>query len=118
RPAGRCDSTGRYRAESLPAHRVDTRGVVGPCRSLFPIGRAAAPEGREIRSMSSESPRTLLWRLAERRSRARGPALRYDNERQVSQVREHGEWVDSWAAAVLAGTKKFDVETGEDAKGE
>jgi hypothetical protein len=45
------------------------------------------------------------------------PHLRYDPVRQVSQVLENGVWVDSWTARSLSGTKKFDIETGEDAKG-
>jgi hypothetical protein len=44
--------------------------------------------------------------------------LRYDAARQVTQVWEHDSWVDSWNAATLQGSKKFDVETGEDAKGQ
>ena len=46
------------------------------------------------------------------------PATRYDPARQVSQVMEDGEWVDSWDARSLHGTKKNDHETGEDAKGQ
>lgn len=45
------------------------------------------------------------------------PRLSYDASRQVSRVWEGQRWVDSWEAATLSGTKKFDVETGEDAKG-
>jgi hypothetical protein len=43
--------------------------------------------------------------------------LRYDARRQVSQVLEDGRWVDSWQSRRLPGTKKNDIETGEDAKG-
>ena len=62
--------------------------------------------------------RTLLWQLATQPRQGCGPVLRYDRDRQVSQVLENGDWVDSWRATVLAGTKKHDVETGEDSKGQ
>jgi hypothetical protein len=32
-------------------------------------------------------------------------------------VWENGKWTDTWDAEQLRGTKKFDAETGEDAKG-
>jgi len=63
-----------------------------------------------------------LVRLLAQRPSGHGSAaitgIRYDPERQVSQVLENGTWVDSWEAERLQGTKKFDVETGEDAKGQ
>jgi hypothetical protein len=43
--------------------------------------------------------------------------LKYDADRQVSQVLERGRWVDSWESTRLRSTKKADIETGEDAKG-
>jgi hypothetical protein len=48
----------------------------------------------------------------------REPKLRYVEERQISYVKEDGDWIESWEARSLEGTKKFDVETGEDAKGQ
>lgn len=64
-----------------------------------------------------EEAASLLALLA--RQPVEGPAARlsYDASRQVSQVWEDGCWVDSWEAESLNGTKKFDIETGEDAKG-
>jgi hypothetical protein len=50
--------------------------------------------------------------------RADLPPVRYDPDRQISQVYEDGKWVDSWESRLLPGTKKTDHETGEDAKGQ
>lgn len=61
---------------------------------------------------------SLLRELARRPADGEPPEIRYDATRQVSEVLEHGRWVDSWTARVLDGTKKFDIETGEDAKGQ
>ena len=46
------------------------------------------------------------------------PEVRYDPKRQVSLVHENGTWIDSWLSEQLLETKKADVETGEDNKGE
>jgi hypothetical protein len=43
---------------------------------------------------------------------------RYDPERQITLVREDGVWRESWIAVTMAGTKKEDLETGEDSKGQ
>jgi hypothetical protein len=61
---------------------------------------------------------SLLRILAERPNGRDLLPLRYDRDRQVSQICVGGEWTDTWLSPVLSGTKKFDVETGEDAKGE
>jgi hypothetical protein len=61
---------------------------------------------------------SLLRRIAIRPADVDPPRLRYDASRQVSQVWENGRWVDSWKALSLSGTKKRDIETGEDAKGQ
>jgi hypothetical protein len=61
---------------------------------------------------------SLLSLLARRPPQMGEVRLRYDSVRQVTQVWEHDRWVDSWDAAKLQGTKKMDVETGEDAKGQ
>jgi len=45
------------------------------------------------------------------------PEIRYLTDQQTSEVREAGRWIASWEAASLQGTKKTDVETGEDSKG-
>jgi hypothetical protein len=60
---------------------------------------------------------SLLAALARPPGDAAPPLLVYDDARQVSRVWEDGRWVDSWEARTLSGTKKFDIETGEDAKG-
>jgi hypothetical protein len=61
---------------------------------------------------------TLLRLLARRPRGGPRPQVRYDAQQQTSQILEDGVWVDSWNASSLRGTKKFDVETGEDAKGQ
>jgi hypothetical protein len=61
---------------------------------------------------------SLLQKLAVAPPGAGVGAVRYDSDRQVSQLWEAGRWVDSWEAKRLVGTKKFDRETGEDAKGQ
>lgn len=62
--------------------------------------------------------RSLLALLASPRVIRTPLNIRYDTSRQISQIFEHGAWLDSWDARVLQGTKKEDLETGEDAKGE
>jgi hypothetical protein len=46
------------------------------------------------------------------------PPVRYDRQRQISEVFEDGRWVNSWDSRLLPGTKKADHETGEDQKGQ
>ncbi len=60
---------------------------------------------------------SLLRRLAITRAPVDPPQIRYDPLRQVSQIWERGRWVDTWMAETLTGTKKRDIETGEDNKG-
>jgi len=40
--------------------------------------------------------------------------VRYDEVRQISEVRDVDEWRDSWSSSLQNGTKKFTTETGED----
>jgi hypothetical protein len=61
---------------------------------------------------------SLLRRIAVPPSGGVQPLMRYDASRQISQIWENSEWVDSWKAQSLAGSKKRDIETGEDNKGE
>ena len=61
---------------------------------------------------------SLLRHLAVSQTYSDFPELRYDANTQTSQVFEDGRWVDSWRARRLQGTKKKDIETGEDNKGE
>jgi hypothetical protein len=60
---------------------------------------------------------SLLALLAQKPEGERPPRPRYDSARQVSQVWERGQWVDSWLAETPPRTKKADLETGEDSKG-
>lgn len=61
---------------------------------------------------------SLLRHIAIPPSASMQPLMRYDTTRQISQIWENGEWVDSWNAQSLVGSKKRDIETGEDNKGE
>ncbi len=65
-----------------------------------------------------DSNRSLLRRLATRRTSRGSVTARYDPLTQTSLVLEDGRWVSSWKSAVLRSTKKADVETGEDQKSE
>ncbi len=60
----------------------------------------------------------LLQELASWPDSANLPQLKYIESEQISMVYEDGRWIKSWSARSLQGTKKFDVETGEDAKGQ
>lgn len=59
----------------------------------------------------------LLRKIATARRHSYLPTVRYDPDRQVTQVLEHGTWVDSWLSIQVPKTKKADMETGEDQKG-
>ena len=62
---------------------------------------------------------SLIRKLATvRESKGGEIAHRYDPERAVSDVLEDGRWVPSWSSAHPPETKKADLETGEDQKGE
>jgi hypothetical protein len=60
---------------------------------------------------------SLLRELAKWPNRGPAPILRYDQGRQISYVKDGDQWIESWRARSLEGTKKFDIETGEDSKG-
>lgn len=62
--------------------------------------------------------RNLLRDLATRRESTEPLLLRYDNSSQTTQVFEGGRWVNSWESAQVGHTKKCDMETGEDQKGQ
>ena len=59
----------------------------------------------------------LLRELSVRRRATARPVSRYLERTQTSQVLEDGVWRDSWEAKKGLGTKKSDIETGEDQKG-
>jgi hypothetical protein len=59
----------------------------------------------------------LLRKLSTVPQRREKFQILYDDVQQVSSVLEGGEWIPSWDARSLNGTKKEDHETGEDAKG-
>lgn len=56
--------------------------------------------------------------MASTPTRVDPPTMKYDADRQVSRVLCDGQWTDSWLAPNLTGTKKADLETGEDTKGQ
>jgi hypothetical protein len=67
---------------------------------------------------SSGTPNSLLRKLSVNPGASVFPAVRYDRRCQTAQVYDGGEWTDSWLVPSLRGTKKRDIETGEDAKGQ
>ncbi len=60
---------------------------------------------------------SLIRRLATLRVAGSPLVVRYDSQRQVSDVFEDGRWVASWQSSALQQTKKCDIETGEDQRG-
>lgn len=62
---------------------------------------------------------SLIRELASRRTASGTPVIsRYEPEEAVSYVLEDGTWVPSWRSSHPPKTKKADLETGEDQKGE
>jgi hypothetical protein len=60
----------------------------------------------------------LLRALATKRTVTDPVPVRYDEVTQTSMVLERGRWVPSWQSTQLSQTKKADMETGEDQKGQ
>jgi hypothetical protein len=61
----------------------------------------------------------LIRRMAVVRTSSAVPvAARYDPESQFVEVLEDGVWVPSWRSTAVPQSKKSDLETGEDQKGE
>lgn len=56
--------------------------------------------------------------LATRRTPTNPVPVRYDETTQTSQVYEDGMWVSSWLSTQIPNSKKADLETGEDQKGQ
>jgi hypothetical protein len=62
---------------------------------------------------------SLIRKLATvRTSRGSNTVSRYDSGKSFSYVLENGTWIPSWESSNPPETKKADVETGEDQKGE
>jgi hypothetical protein len=62
---------------------------------------------------------SLIKYLATRRAPSGLPVIsRYQPEEAVSYVFEDDTWVPSWKSSNPPKTKKADIETGEDQKGE
>jgi hypothetical protein len=68
--------------------------------------------------MEERNAPSLLRRLATHRVASGEVVVRYDPISQTTRVFEDGQWVQSWESNVLSKTKKADLETGEDQKGE
>ncbi len=60
----------------------------------------------------------LLRSLAVTRTATAAFDVRYDKQARVSHVRENGAWVPSYDSVEVPKTKKADLETGEDQKGQ
>ena len=62
---------------------------------------------------------SLLRQLARRRSVAGPqPVIRYDPVSQIAVVIEDGRWLPSYDSRTVPQSKKADIETGEDQKGQ
>ena len=62
---------------------------------------------------------SLVRQLARHRS-AVGPqpVVRYDPDSQIAMILENERWVPSYDSATVPQSKKADIETGEDQKGQ
>lgn len=62
----------------------------------------------------------LLRKMATVRTATEPIAVRYDPDLKVSHVQlpDDGTWAPSYDAAYVGETKKADIETGEDQKGQ
>ncbi|GAA1241347.1 hypothetical protein [Oryzihumus leptocrescens] len=62
---------------------------------------------------------TMMRRLATRREPSgTQPEVRYDEEQKISFVLQESTWVASYESSAMPDTKKADMETGEDQKGQ
>ena len=116
----------------LTAAKLARHNAIRPTHSRRSLKRSALSDqtysvGRALQLMvGTEDPMfsptisamTLLRRLARVPRPRQPPHIEYDEHRQINRVREQNGWVESWEATMLAGTKKDDHETGEDAKGQ
>lgn len=89
-------------------------GVAHICSSAQGRFRGGRAPGRRVVCMGT----SLLRDLATRRTATDPVVVRYDRESQTSEVFEDGEWVPSWKSVQVGQTKKCDMETGEDQKGQ
>lgn len=80
----------------------------GLAQTARPVGSADGHEGIAM----------LLRNLATERSATEPVAVRYDPHRRISLVFEDGRWVPSFESSSLGDSKKCDLETGEDQKGQ
>lgn len=62
---------------------------------------------------------SLIRRVARHREASSEQlTVRYDARRGISFVLENGAWVESYRSQTVPQSKKADIETGEDQKGE
>lgn len=60
----------------------------------------------------------ILRSLAIVRRASGQPSVRYSDDEKITYVAERGAWVPSYESDQVTGTKKADMETGEDQKGQ
>jgi hypothetical protein len=61
---------------------------------------------------------SLLRALSTRRTPTDPVPTRYDYSTQTTWVFENDQWVPSWESSRVGNSKKADMETGEDQKGQ
>ncbi|MCW2784011.1 MAG: hypothetical protein JWP74_528 [Marmoricola sp.] len=74
----------------------------------------------EPRKLADQKEANVLLRTLAtiRESSGAQPTVRYDETQKMSYVQEGGAWVPSFESHAFSGTKKADLETGEDQKGQ
>lgn len=60
----------------------------------------------------------LLRKMASNRVATEPVVVRYDTDKQISFIHENGAWVPSFESSAVGQSKKCDLETGEDQKGQ
>lgn len=60
----------------------------------------------------------LLRAMSTQRSATGCVVARYNPATETSEILENGKWLPSWQLKFPGGTKKADMETGEDQKGQ
>lgn len=106
---------GPGREDGYP-RRTDSRAIDTTQPGRFQI--LVRPHTYNRVQKHTKGPPMLLRRLSTPREATKQPVVRYNPERSVSQVWEDGRWINSWMSTQVAATKKNDIETGEDQKGQ
>ncbi|RNL62869.1 hypothetical protein EFK50_14140 [Nocardioides marmoriginsengisoli] len=61
---------------------------------------------------------TLLRKLSTTRTATTPVEVRYNPDEKIAYVHENGVWVPSYESSAVGQSKKADLETGEDQKGQ